>query len=158
MRILICEDSEHNLVSAREFAEKVKGEHEVEIFGDRPGGAKRGIEGSKYDVVLTDLYMPSLPGREAEPIGLFIAMKALQYNVPVAIVTDGKTHGKDRNIQCLDLFFLEGGNDRIRTFLVTPEPESTDPASAYYSPMKGITSEGKAIKDWEFCFRRMMER
>jgi hypothetical protein len=157
MKILILEDSEHNLVSAREFAEKVKGEHEVVIVDKRPVGMIWRLGESKYDVVLTDLFMESLPGKGLEPIGLFAAMKALQHNVPVAIITDGETHGDNRILNLLDGLFLEGGSEKIRVYFVNTTSDS-EPTSAYYSPTKGVTPDGKAIKDWEFCFRKLTQQ
>jgi CheY-like chemotaxis protein len=148
MRILICEDSEQNLQSAREFAEKVKGEHEVTIVSVRPARGLNGVRSGEFDVVLTDLYMELSPESPdgIQPFGLFAALGALQYNVPVAIVTDGKDHGDDPMIKRLD-GFRSCNNARLQVHFVHPEKN--------YPAMKGVTPDGKAIKDWEFCFRAL---
>jgi CheY-like chemotaxis protein len=156
MRILICEDSEHNLQSAREFAEKVKGEHEVDIEATHPLRGLHGIKEGKYDLVLTDLFMKRTPDREIEPIGLFVALGALQHGLPVAIVTDGVSHSDEPAISFLENYCLEYNNERLRVYFVDADMHRP-PESKYYSPHKGSAPGRKPIKDWEFCFHALMK-
>jgi CheY-like chemotaxis protein len=155
MRILICEDSEHNLQSAREFAEKVKGEHEVTIQATHPFVGIRGIREGRYDLVLTDLFMKTHPASEIVPAGIFVALAALQYGLSVAIVTDGVSHSDEPMIKLLENF-LQYPNERLKVYFVDADMDRP-PESNYYSPHKGRTPERKPIKDWEFCFKQLTQ-
>ena len=166
MRILICEDSEQNLQSAREFAEKVKGEHEV-VMLERAGWAVAEVGrsgqvissvshpdgrvtdvryGDKVDCVLTDLYLPTSKGTSL-PGGLCVALAALQLGVPVAIITDGNAHGDDELVAMLS--GVQNQNERLQRFIVGQRNRTG---------VKGETPDGRLIKDWEFCFNKLIFR
>jgi CheY-like chemotaxis protein len=146
MRILICEDSQQNLQSAREFAETVKGEHEVEIADDLGAG----IASAGYvDCVLTDCYLPDYMTGEIIPGGLLVALAALGKNVPVCIITDGANHGPDRLICMTQLL---GRDKRLQVRVVNADGDGSRDG------IKGMTPDGKIIKDWEYCFRELMEK
>jgi CheY-like chemotaxis protein len=166
MRILICEDSEHNLQSAREFAEKVKGEHEVVIINNA-SRAGQGVSGGGYspgefyeegvltplparptwDCVLTDLYLPDHVSGTSLPGGFYVALAALQNNVPACIITDGDAHGDDRLV-CAAEISLQRWNKRLHFRFVNAKSKEG---------VKGLTPDGKVIKDWEYCFQQLIQ-
>jgi len=168
MRILICEDSEHNLVSAHEFAEKVKGEHEVIIHetanratsvvehsekqvGSRSeGGVTVSVTyGDKIDLVLTDLYMPTRKGTVL-PGGLIVALAALQRGIPVCIITDGHAHCDDEMVTSLS--HIQQNNERLHLYFLQDES-----SKGFKCWGEGGWRTDKLVKDWEFCFQQLTQ-
>lgn len=149
MRILICEDSEHNLQSAREFAEKVKSEHEVEIC-ETAGMASYKVSRSAFDYVLTDLYLPTSKGILI-PGGVVIALAALQRGIPVCIITDGHAHCDDKMVTLL-ADTIQQNNERLHLCLLKGEG-----SKGFKGWVNNDFVNGKLIKDWEFCFQRLTE-
>lgn len=152
MRILICEDSEHNLQSAREFAEKVKGEHEVVIHDSaaKAAYALMSFEEDKIDYVLTDLYLPTRKGTVL-PGGLAVALAALQRGLPTCIITDGHAHCDDEMVASL-WTITERNNERLHLYLLQDEG-----SKGFKGWSEGGWKNGKLVKDWEFCFRAITE-
>jgi len=140
MKVLIIEDAIWNIGS---YALVGLDEHQVTILSslqevDKLLKKKDGLK--EFDVVLTDLFLPwehlliyseergEDQGMNEIPIGLVVAMKALNEGIPVAILTDSDHHTNKVVATLEGLRFRESAEDT----LIVSEARNVNCAPFFY--------------------------
>ncbi|MDO8492351.1 MAG: response regulator [bacterium] len=154
MKILVVEDKPEE----RDAALRQLSDHEVTTVGYFSGAAKA-LDKEIFDVVLTDLIMPSgyNDGDVLHPYGLTVALKALSKGIQkIAIVSYGGGHDHEMMVP-LRLHFNPTllNNSNVRLLMFLNEGRRTNGCIVW----EGDNEKGWQYisKDWAEALKRLVE-
>jgi len=142
-RILVIDDQSCNVASAHQTL----GGFEVTVVDTISAAYKLLESGAKFDLVLTDLWMPrgdfkgamSIGDEPSTPVpaGLVFALKAANDGMRVIICSD-QDHHKDRLCSLLDLIKARPGDDMGKMVMFV---------QADTCPVQGLWKDGQIVMD-----------